>query len=542
MQTKSVSIAANTRCDARADAVRLLLVVLTEWHDVLHLPASRRPDKRNDSAPETGTRTLIATLAVLTTRAIHAAVGAAGFGLLVATFVVSTTLEGGNPRLIATLFGPTTTVGVIFLATAIGSALLMPRRTRLIRQLERRSVMPATVKVLLIALALVALAQMPGLWRWWRADLDQLFELMGPRDPSGLWILPAALVSVVPALTALALLSFVAASSLAMSAPSELTGQVLGSTTMLQGGLASGAFLMRRHVATLGTSLGALLADEPQTPGITTRYEWFGRHDLLASSSNTYVLLILAGYVVALAITVFAGEPETQVIAPQSMGAQSRDTAEVGIGGSPSVTPTVRRVVTSWNAQPLAAAADRPFGASSYTIKPRPTVLGSLFGTRAFDYDITSIPPSSRERYLLSWNTGILRREPSGPGLLSFTPKKRPGDIVKGEYTVCDASTSAVLARLVPRAADWEIVDPSGVVLGNVLELRAGYGQAKFVINAGEHEVCVLSWRIGGLTVHSAALDVEFKADAARYVEPGVALVLAAMVEQRARFKSRLRA
>ena len=104
------------------------------------------------------------------------------------------------------------------------------------------------------------------------------------------------------------------------------------------------------------------------------------------------------------------------------------------------------------------------------------TMLESLFIRRHSNYDIRTIPPTSRGQFSFSWTTGVLRREPNGPDLLAVVPPRPPGLFTGREYVVVDAATRQNLASLIPRGSDWEIAHPSGSLIARVLQCDGGSG------------------------------------------------------------------
>jgi hypothetical protein len=178
------------------------------------------------------------------------------------------------------------------------------------------------------------------------------------------------------------------------------------------------------------------------------------------------------------------------------------------------------------------------FRSSAYAVRPQTTWLGSLFGGRHSEYEFQSIPPMSNERYMFSWNTGILQRAPDGPALLAVTPPRRPGRFFSGEYVVRDAADGTLVGRLVPTGSGWEVVGAAGRTDMTIFEEHAGFRRAKFTAKIHGQEVCVFSWAIAGITVHSAALDIEFLPGSDAPFDKSLAIAIAPILEQKARLTS----
>src|SRR6266545_2884269 len=105
-------------------------------------------------------------------------------------------------------------IGAIFLAAAIGSFVMMPRRAALIRRLPPTTErIPTPVLFIAIGSCLAAALQVPSLLAWWsdnRAGVEAMVG-SGP-DPLGLNLVPAAIIYSPAAVAAAALLSFAVAS------------------------------------------------------------------------------------------------------------------------------------------------------------------------------------------------------------------------------------------------------------------------------------------------------------------------------------------
>jgi hypothetical protein len=139
---------------------------------------------------------------------------------------------------------------------------------------------------------------------------------------------------------------------------------------------------------------------------------------------------------------------------------------------------------------------------------------------------------------MFSWDTGILQRAPDGPALLAVTPPERPGRFFSGEYVVLDAAKSKLVGRLVPSGSDWEVVGTAGRTDMTIFEEHAGFRRAKFTAKIHGQEVCVFSWAIAGITVHSAALDIEFLPGSDAPFDKSLAIAIAPILEQKARLTS----
>ena len=125
-----------------------------------------------------------------------------------------------------------------FLAGALAYSALMPR-TR-----DLASPAPATVhrvvgvmlKLLLAALAVWTVLQVPALGSWWASDRVLLVEATGTgRDPMGLRIIPQIMLLSLPTLAAIVLVTFVLTSLAGMLVRTDLAFRVLAACTTLAG-------------------------------------------------------------------------------------------------------------------------------------------------------------------------------------------------------------------------------------------------------------------------------------------------------------------
>lgn len=173
-----------------------------------------------------------------------------------------------------------------------------------------------------------------------------------------------------------------------------------------------------------------------------------------------------------------------------------------------------------------------------YSIRPRMTMLESLFIRKHSNYDIQTVPKRSRLQFSFSWTSGILRQEPGGPDLLTITPARPPNLFTSHSYAIADTATGECLANLIPAGADWEIVHPSGDAIARVLRETAGRGFAKYVAMIGQYEACRFTWALHGLSVMSAELEVDCAEDGPARLDRALAIALAPILEQQARMTS----
>jgi hypothetical protein len=477
---------------------------------------------------------VIALPVLMVVRVISGFVFSAGAGALVAGFVsrsLATSLDLATNVDFAwasSLPGFGLTLASVFIPASAGAILLMPARTALVRDIrgEDDSPLPTPLTLVLILLCAAAALQAPALARWWVEDLALLHILTptsGRSDPLGLNSIPAVILFSMPVMAAATLVLFALTSLLAIIVPAKLAWRVLASCVILQAGLVVGETLLLRKVHAIGSAVLPLIASEGNAAAASRVSEWVARHDLASATVAQRTPWILCGYLGALALAWFLAPSSTPI------GTQEFTSAPVAVPPESAVVPP-----QTFPASSAAAIFDE----SNYSVRARMTMLESLFIRRYSNYDIRTIPPTSRAQFSFSWTTGVLRREPNGPDLLALEPPRAPGLFMGRQYEVFDAATRENLASFVPRGSDWEIVHPSGSLIARVLQLTATRGFARYNAMIGDEEVCKFKWALQGLTVMAAELEVEFERDPRAGLDRGLAIMLAPILEQQARLVS----
>ena len=464
-------------------------------------------------------------------RAIAAAVLAAGLASAGATMVVLAAGAADNEWIAwAERFG--VTLALAFLPAAIGSSLVMPRTSDL--QRPNRPANEAGVRLwlhlLLTALAALSVLQAPAIASWWVQDLALLGELTGGPDPLGLFAVPAGMLFSMLALAAAALLTFVLTSVVGALAGSPLVSRALFACVLLQAGLVAGEHVLLGELHNVQARLSPVL-DRAGDPAVTaSAAAWFARHDAASDAVSRRLIWILGGYLFATALGALASQRSEY--AAQATGARL-PAAHVAAGPPFSAGPAALA------SHEPASAASQVFDDSSYAIKPRGTLLESLFAHSYTEYDIQTIPPSSRARFSFSWRTGIVRREPNGPDLVALRSPEGQRWFRARAYDVTDLATGSLLGRLSPGGSAWEILDVRGGTIAEVVELTEGAGFARYVARAGDDDLCRFTWGFQGVTVHSAEMEVEFLSASNGRLDRAMAIALGPILEQRARRTSR---
>lgn len=465
------------------------------------------------------------------------AAGLAALASIGATWVVAG--ASGGPW-VAALRDFSVKFGLACLASAIGTLFLMPRQadvTRPIRPGMGSSPSPI-LKTLLAVLAVVAVLQVPALVRWWAQDRVLLDQIIGEEriDSVGLALIPAVLLFSMPAVATVAVISFGLSSVLGSLARAQLTFPVLAGCTSLQAGLVLGERFVLDGVRSLGEALSKASGSSGDALATAQITDWFGRHDVVAFDTSWRLVWIFGAYLlVTLASGWLSPAPEEDDV-PDLAAAGARGPAipdaATASGRGPDI-PDVARF--SAGTVPAVLPGPGVFSDSSYSVRPRRTVLESMFGGRYGTYDIQSIPPTARARFSFSSASGIVRREPDGPDLAVLRADGRTGLIGRRTYAVEDPATGALLGRLVPSGREWDIVHGSGDPVARVQEVSISIGVWTYVAVAGGREMCRFTWALQGLTVNSAEMDVEFLEGWDGRFDRVLAIALAPMIEHRAR-------
>jgi hypothetical protein len=451
----------------------------------------------------------------------------AGLGALVAAIMswISVVLVGGaRPAWAASLQTFGLESALAFLPAAAAASVLMPSAADWTRPIGQDEVAPAApaLPLLLGALALAALFQVPSVAAWWAEDRALLSQAIGSSpDPMGFNLIPEVVLLSLPTLAAAVLLAFVLASILGMLAPVDLVFNALAACAALQAGLVIGLHLVLHAFRAIGGAIQGLFATTPDAAASAQTLEWFARHDAVSAPVGWRLLWLLGGYLVAVAATKF--------VSPRG---RRQGTSEAAIE-PPERIPAQTVVAVPRRSSPAASVFDQ----STYTVKPRQTLL-ELFLRHYSVYDVNSVPPSARGRFSFSWKTQVVRREPGGPELYALKPAERHGALRARSYAVIDLAAGSAVGTLKPVGSEWEILGAAGVPVVRVVAENAGAGFARYVASAGEQVVCRFTWAMHGLSVASAALDVEFLPGCDAYIDRTLAIALAPLLEHKGRRKS----
>jgi hypothetical protein len=470
------------------------------------------------------TLALVAAVAVF--RVVTVLVFSAAMGALTATALSWIMAASGGP-------GTAWAVNVTVLAgevAAIGltAAVLSIRRIPSIAEIRRIAPPGAPIHpvqvIVLTALAGVALLQLPALLAWFREDRALLVEMIGAagRDPLGLGLVPAAVLYSLPTLAAALLALFVATSIGGALARRPLALRFLTGGAVLQVGLWAIQYLVGRGIRDLGAAALRLMADAPAAD-TAAAVAWIQRHDavargmlpMLAALVIAYLVMWVAAYAtrstsIARAV---APSPVSRVLAPAELPESIQAT---------QIPPVLR-------------PGPSPFGERFYVLRFQPgwRIAGLMLGRSVIEYSLQTVPPTSRSEFSFSWATGILRRSSGGQEIFRLQAAERR-DLLKRAYVVSDAVTGVVVGKLLPHAADWQIVDADERPVADAVQTSPSFQQTTWVVSAGGEEWCRLV-AVMGATAASAEVQIEFLPPSDGKFERSLAIALAPLVEERAR-------
>jgi hypothetical protein len=458
---------------------------------------------------------------------------AAGLAAAVASLMswVSVVIAGGDrPAWAAALQVFGIALAIAFVPAAVGAAVLMPPESavREPRPVGERAVASPARPLLFAALALIAILQAPAIAAWWSEDRALMQQLFG-RSPSslGLELIASASLLSLPALAATALLMFALTSVLSVVVRLELVARVFGACTALLSGLVIGLHFIVYAFTRAGDALRQLIAASSDAAAAAQVANWFGRHDAAADSVVWRLTWILAGYVVAFAVVEFIG---ARAATAGSRAPAATLPAAASLPSSPGTLPP-RPVPASTAAMTPAA---RAFDDSSYSVRPRQAFV-DMMAQRYSVYEIQTIPPRSRSRFTFEWKTGVLRRETDGQQILEVRDRESGGALPASGHIVIDSASGAELGTLAPNGAAWEIRDARTDAVARVVEEKTGPGFASYVARVAERAVCTFNWALGGASVASTGVDVEFHPGSDTHLDRALAIALAPIIEEKAR-------
>ena len=414
-------------------------------------------------------------------------------------------------------------VAVVGLATAIVAMPRIPSIAEVRRIAEPREPVHRVQVILLAALALLALAQVPALLAWFGEDNALLVEMLGSeRDPLRLDLVPATIVYSLPALASGLLALFVATSVGGALATRRLALRFLTAGAALQVAVLAIEYLVDRGVRDLGGAALRLLADAPADDAAAA-VAWIQRHDAVARRMVPLLTALVMAYVVIW-------------VAAYVTRSTSMRSAIVNSPAARLLVPvTLEADVQAMRIPPVLRAGPTPFDERLYVLRFQPgwRIAGLMLGRNFIEYVLQTIPPMSRSEFSFSWASGVMRRASGGPEIFRLQAAERH-DLLKRAYVVSDPVSGAVLGKLLPHAADWQIVDADERPIADAVQSSASFQQTTWVISAGGEEWCRLV-AVMGATAASAEVQIEFLPASDGKLDRSLAIALAPLIEERTR-------
>ena len=458
----------------------------------------------------------VAVFRVITGLVFSIGMGALAAGALSWFFASSAGAETAWVVNVSVLAGEVAAIG---LAAAILARRRIPSIAEVRRTTEPRSSVHPVQMFVLVASGAGALLQVPALFAWFSEDRALLVEMLGTgRDPLRLDLVPAAVLYSLPTLAA-ALLVLCAATSIGGAfATRRLALRFLTAGVMLQVGVWGIEYLVGRGVRDLGAAALRLMADAPAAD-TAQAVAWIQRHDGVARSMLPMLTALVIAYVVTWIAAYVTGS--TSPIAAVALPA-------------PAI-PAAAQMVVAGPIPPVLRSGPTPFDQRFYVLRFQPgwRIAGLMLGRSVIEYALQTIPPTSRSEFSFSWATGVLRRASGGPEIFRLQAAERH-DLLKRTYVVSDATTGAVIGKLLPHAADWQIVGSDERPVADAVQTTASFQLTTWVVSASGEEWCRLV-AVMGATAASAEVQIEFLPASDGRFDRSLAIALAPLLEERAR-------
>jgi hypothetical protein len=416
-------------------------------------------------------------------------------------------------------------LGFPFLIAGAAALMLLPAR-RDVRRSAASAVdpdIPAGSLLLLAALAVGSVVQVPMLLAWWAESL-RLFDQLAASgtDSSGLWIIPAMLVSAPPFLASVIVALFVETSIGGAAARLPHAARLLRACVVLQGGLIIGSSLALPAIQNLVERVVALAAVGPDPTVVTAITSATTPQNVFATTLLLRFQILFAGYIIAAVAAWYRQEP---VVA----GAAVPSGASISVRLSPAVPITTAASPAAVALSPDVASL---FNSSGYRVRLRTHWLMAAFRLAPLEYEIAPMGHRAGDAPLsFSMSDGVLRRMPTAEPLLTVKPESGPWSL-KTVYVIAEPS-GAVIGRLERDGSDWNVVDQTRQPIAQVQEVETRKGYFRYCMRANGIDVARFTWAMHGLGVWTAAMDVEFAAAAP--LPPMYAIALAPILEGKAR-------
>ena len=299
------------------------------------------------------------------------------------------------------------------LAGGIALTLLPPRRELLRSSSQANTDVAAGIQTLIIGLAIAAALHVPTLLAWWGESSRLINQLTGGApDPSGLWIIPAAMVSAPPFVAALIVFVCVEGVIGLAAARSPAASRLFRASVVTQAGLVVGSTVAFPPIQALVARVVALAAAGPDATVVATINAAVIPQQLFASTLLFRFQLILVGYVVA-AVIVSRVRPS-----PAPAPLRDRDDS-VLIGPETASLSAVLDSLPVTAATSLSPTLDSVFTATEYRVRLRSHWLIAAFRVAPLEYAITPVPPGASDLgFSFSESDCVFRRASDGVPVL----------------------------------------------------------------------------------------------------------------------------
>jgi hypothetical protein len=402
-------------------------------------------------------------------------------------------------------------IGFSFLGAGALALKLLPPRRDVVRSASLPPEADSAPGILLLIACLVAAAlwQVATLFAWWDESsrlIDQLTA--GERDPLGLWIIPATMVSAPPFMAALIIALFVETAIGIAAARPPVAARLFRTGVLLQAGLVMGCSLALPPIQDLVARLVSLAAADPDATVAATITGAVTPQNVFASTLLYRFQWILGGYVLA-ALALPSRLPKRPLASEPAL-----------MTATPVVEPPVHAVVVD---------------AAEYRVRLRMHWLIAAFRFGGLDYSITPIPARPGDPgFSFSTNDGLLRAS-DGRSLLTVRPDGNRWRL-KMSYAVRVPSGGVVG---IFDGGGWNVLDRFGRPLAQVQEEETRKGYFRYVMRVNDVKVCRFTWAMQGLGVWTAEMDLEFSGAGTGLIDPAYAVALAPILEAKARRTSR---
>lgn len=236
----------------------------------------------------------LAVIRALVLSAGLAALAATGAGWLMGLVTGSGRSQWATPLQLFAL-----EIAAVFLAGALAYSALMPRTRDLAGPAPPTAhpVVGVVIRLLLTALAVWTVMQVPALGTWWASDRVLLLEATGTgQGHMDLRIIPQIMLLSLPTLAAIVLATFLLTSLAGMLARTDFAFRVLAGCTTLAAGIVFGVRLLLHALRALGSTVQSSINPASDALAAAQVSDWLARHDAPAADVSWRIIWLLCGY------------------------------------------------------------------------------------------------------------------------------------------------------------------------------------------------------------------------------------------------------